>query len=94
MKDGDVDREDVRRHWSHRGFSCGLWTDPPGRIWRDYRHDSDELFMLVDGEIELEVEGKAVVPRPGQEIVIPALARHTVRNIGSTVSHWLYGYRR
>ena len=89
-----VDRVAVERDWRARGFSCGLWTDPPGQVWADFRHASDELVMVVDGEIELEVEDQRRRPAPGEELLIPAGARHTVRNVGRSTAHWLYGYRR
>lgn len=89
-----VNREAVARSWRERGFSCGLWVDPPGQVWADYVHDVDELLMLVEGEMELEIDGRLHRPRPGEEILIPARARHTVRNVGAGESRWLYGYRR
>jgi quercetin dioxygenase-like cupin family protein len=89
-----IDQRAVAADWHARGFSCGLWVDPPGQIWSDYVHDIDELVMLVDGEVEFEVAGVRHRPQPGAEILIPAGARHTVRNIGSTQSRWLYGYAR
>jgi mannose-6-phosphate isomerase-like protein (cupin superfamily) len=49
--------------------------------------------MLIEGEIEVSFEGKALRPGQGQEIVIPAGASHTVRNTGKTVNRWYYGYR-
>lgn len=54
-----VDRDAVARSWRERGFSCGLWVDPPGQVWADYVHDVDELVMVVDGDVEFEIEGKA-----------------------------------
>ncbi len=89
-----VDRAAVARNWRERGFSCGLWIDPPGQVWADYVHDVDELVMVVEGDVEFEVEGKVHRLRPGEELLIPAGARHTVRNMGRGESRWLYGYRR
>ncbi len=88
-----VDSEAVRRDWNRRGFSCALWVDPPGQVWRNFVHDVDELVMLVDGSIELEIGGKVVRPAIGEEVLIPAHTVHTVRNIGGTEARWLYGYR-
>ena len=53
-----VSREKVKRDWAQRGFSCGLWVDPPGQVWANFVHDTDELVMLVEGEEEFEMEGK------------------------------------
>jgi mannose-6-phosphate isomerase-like protein (cupin superfamily) len=49
-------------------------------------HDVDEIVMLVEGEIEVCFEGKTLRPGPGDEIVIPAGASHTVRNTGNTMN--------
>jgi mannose-6-phosphate isomerase-like protein (cupin superfamily) len=85
--------DDVRSGWRRRGYSCDLWTDPPGQVWRDYVHRVDELLMVVEGELELEIAGHEHRARPGQEFFIPAGAVHTVRNVGGTTARWLYGYR-
>ena len=90
----DVDRSTIERSWRERGFSCGLWVDPPGQVWADYVHDVDELVVVVDGDVEFEIDGEVHRPAPGQELFIPAHARHTVRNLGPGESRWLYGYRR
>lgn len=92
--DDPVDRGLVAERWRARGFTCGLWVDPPGQVWADYVHDVDELVMVVDGEVEFEVDGCPHRPQPGEELLIPAGTRHTVRNVGRTTSRWLYGYAR
>ncbi len=86
--------QQTEREWKSRGFSCGLWTDPPGQVWADYVHDNDELVMVVDGEVEFEYEGRVVRPSPWEEVLIPAGIFHTVRNVGTTTSRWLYGYKQ
>ena len=55
---------------------------PAGSVWADFVHDVDEIVMLVEGEIEVSFAGKMLRPGPGEEIVIPAGASHTVRNTG------------
>ncbi len=89
-----VDRSAVAERWRGRGFSCGLWTDRPGQVWADYIHEVDELVMVVDGEVEFEIDDAVHRPVPGEELLIPARARHTVRNVGQGESRWLYGYAR
>jgi len=89
-----MDRVKVEKDWKARGFSSGLWVDPPGQVWEDYQHDVDELLMVVEGAIEVEMEGKKIYPNAGEEIFIPAKTVHSVRNVGRTTSHWLYGYKR
>jgi hypothetical protein len=33
-------------------------------------------------------------PQIGEELLIPAGADHSARNIGTTTARWLYGYKR
>ena len=89
-----VDQEQIEKDWAARGFSCGLWVDPPGRVWSDFVHDTDEVVMLLEGEQEFEMGGQNFQLKPGEELVIPAGTRHTARNVGSVTSKWLYGYKR
>jgi quercetin dioxygenase-like cupin family protein len=89
-----VDRNAVAQNWHARGFSCGLWVDPPGQVWADFVHDVDELVMVVAGDVEFDIDGERQRPAAGDELLIPAGARHTVRNLGSGESRWLYGYAR
>ena len=83
----------VRENWRNRGFSCDIWIDPPGKVWANFVHGTDELLMLIDGEIELEMDGEILHPEIGDEILIPAGMNHTVRNIGLVTNHWFYGYK-
>jgi len=88
-----LDYKKTEQEWSSRGFSCGLWVDPPGQVWEDYTHGTDELLMVLEGELELEMQGRSFRPRWGEEVLIPARVRHTVRNVGGTTARWLYGYK-
>lgn len=82
----------IEKEWKARGYTCGLWMDPPGQKWENFQHETEELFMLIDGDVELEINGAIQRPSKGKEIVIPAKVPHSVRNKGRTPSRWLYGY--
>jgi quercetin dioxygenase-like cupin family protein len=88
-----VEQEQIAADWAARGFSCDLWTDPPGRRWEDFTHATDEVVIVLEGNMEFEVEGQVTHPQPGEEFFIPAGAVHSARNIGSATARWLYGYR-
>ena len=89
-----VDQDKIEKDWAKRGYSCELWVDPPGQLWEDYVHDTDELLMVAEGRLRVEIDGKSKELLAGQEIFIPAKALHTVENIGGTTARWLYGYKR
>ena len=84
----------IKQNWNSRGYTFGIFKDPPGQEWADYVHKTDELVVLAEGEIEIEIEGKSQRPQIGEEVFIPANALHTVRNVGSVGNVWYYGYRK
>jgi mannose-6-phosphate isomerase-like protein (cupin superfamily) len=75
------------------GEAAGSPLIRPGQVWKDYTHSTDELLMVLEGELELEMQGRTIRPRRGEEVLIPARVRHTVRNVGGTTARWLYGYQ-
>ncbi len=87
-----VDRVKVAADWRMRGYSCAVFVDPPGRAWTDFVHGSNELVAVAEGRLEVIVRDVRMVAEPGDEIFIPRGARHSVRNIDSHATHWLYGY--
>jgi quercetin dioxygenase-like cupin family protein len=88
-----ADIDSVRPNWRLRGFTCDIWTDPPGQTWEDYRHAVDEVVMVIEGQVEFEIDGQVLRPLVGEELLIPAGIIHSVRNKGKTTSRWLYGYK-
>jgi len=89
------DRRSIEQNWQARGFSCGVFeVDPPGQVWEDYVHSTDELLMVMEGDLELEMQGRTFRPKVGEEILVPAQVKHSVRNVGGTTARWLYGYRQ
>jgi quercetin dioxygenase-like cupin family protein len=89
----EPDRRKIAADWAARGFSCELWTDPPGQRWEDFRHATDVLVLVLDGQVEFETAGKVHHPKVGEELLIPAGTVHSARNIGEITARWLYGYK-
>ena len=53
---------------------------PPGGGPGPHRHDFEETFIVLDGEIEATFRGKRTVVHAGQTINIPANAPHRFQN--------------
>ncbi len=85
--------EQIKVNWESRGYSFGVFKDPPGQVWANFVHSTDELVLLAEGELEIEIEGRSQHPHIGEEVFIPANSLHTVRNIGKTKNVWYYGYK-
>jgi quercetin dioxygenase-like cupin family protein len=74
-----TDRQHIAADWAARGFSCDLWTDPPGQRWEGFTHATDELVTVLEGDMEFKVEGQVPHLQPGEKQLIPAEAVHSVR---------------
>lgn len=52
-----------------------------------YHPRSDETFIVLEGQLEVDLEGKPTVAlRPGELFTIPAGVRHRTRAVGRTVN--------
>ncbi len=85
-------REQVRRDWELRGYSCQDFVDPPGREWNDFRHRTNELVTVLDGKLRLIIDKDDVIAEAGDEMFIPKGALHSVHNVHSGTTKWLFGY--
>lgn len=56
---------------------------PPGGGPPPHRHDFEETFTIVQGEIEATFRGEKTTVKTGETIHIPANAPHQFRNAGS-----------
>ena len=56
---------------------------PPGGGPPPHRHDFEETFSLIEGELELTFRGNKSTVRAGETVNIPANAPHQFRNSSS-----------
>ena len=89
-----IDRQAVGRAWAEQGFTCDVWVDAPGQVWHDFLHDVDEMVLLLEGECMIEMQGRAIRLQAGDQLLVPAGCKHTVRNTGAGPARWLHGYRQ
>jgi quercetin dioxygenase-like cupin family protein len=62
---------------------------PPGGGPPPHRHDFEEMFTILDGEIELTFRGVSAVARAGETINVPANAPHVFRNVSDRAARLL-----
>jgi quercetin dioxygenase-like cupin family protein len=53
---------------------------PPGGGPSPHRHDFEEMFSVLDGEIEVTFRGEKSIARAGETVNVPANAPHSFRN--------------
>jgi quercetin dioxygenase-like cupin family protein len=54
---------------------------PPGGGPPPHRHDFEEMFRVLEGEIEVTFRGEKLTVREGETINIPANAPHQFKNV-------------
>ena len=54
-----------------------------------HRHDFEEMFTLLEGELELTFRGETTIVRAGSTVNIPANAPHAFRNSSGSPAHML-----
>lgn len=62
---------------------------PPGGGPGPHRHDFEETFVLLDGELEFVFRGEMKTARAGETVHIPANAPHVFRNASQTPARLL-----
>jgi quercetin dioxygenase-like cupin family protein len=56
---------------------------PPGGGPPPHRHDFEEMFSVLEGEIELTFRGEKTVAKAGTTVNIPANAPHSFKNVSN-----------
>jgi quercetin dioxygenase-like cupin family protein len=62
---------------------------PPGSGPPPHRHDFEEMFTVLQGEVELSFRGQNFLARTGETINVPANAPHGFRNAASQAARLL-----
>jgi quercetin dioxygenase-like cupin family protein len=62
---------------------------PPGGGPPPHRHDFEEMFTVLDGEVRVTFRSQTLVARAGETINVPANAPHAFTNAGDTPSRLL-----
>jgi quercetin dioxygenase-like cupin family protein len=62
---------------------------PPGGGPPPHRHDFEEMFTVLEGEIEATFRGEISVARAGETVNVPANAPHSFRNGSETAARVL-----
>lgn len=87
-----VDHAAIEREWQKKGFSFGVFRDPPGQEWNDFVHDTDEYVVVAEGELVISVGDETATCGPGDLVWIPKHVPHSLKTISLDGSVWLYGY--
>jgi quercetin dioxygenase-like cupin family protein len=62
---------------------------PPGGGPPPHRHDFEEMFTVLDGEVELTFRDESLVAKAGETVNVPANAPHSFRNASGSAARLL-----
>jgi mannose-6-phosphate isomerase-like protein (cupin superfamily) len=77
-------------------FTTGISTYPKGQGAPLHSHNCDEQVTLLEGQGEVEVDGKVTPLKPHDSTYIPGDHQHAFRNTGEAPMKilWIYGSNR
>ncbi|GGX40970.1 cupin domain-containing protein [Streptomyces noursei] len=72
------------------GFMGMALVRPGERIGEHYHPYSEEFVYVVEGALEVDLDGETYSLRPDQGLMIPPYMRHRFRNVGNTQARMVF----
>ena len=75
-----MDPQKLEETLHREGFSTTyVWQDGPGAFYPDHTHDVETAHIILDGEMELTMDGRMRTCRMGERCDVPAGTVHSAR---------------
>ncbi|MDE2383988.1 MAG: cupin domain-containing protein [Alphaproteobacteria bacterium] len=71
-------------------FSAGIAYFAPGQTLEPHRHSHAEVYFILEGELEITIEGTTHVAKPNTALFIPGNAEHGTLNASSAPARIFY----
>ncbi len=72
-----VSKEEIKQRMLKEGFVIiNEYDDPPNEFFPDHDHPGDQLLVVVNGSIEVAMNGQTSILKPGDEMFFPAKVKH------------------
>ena len=68
-------------HSAHMTFA--YYDFIQGSSIHEHSHPQEEVYQVIEGELELTIEGEAQVVKPGFAAIVPSDARHSVKALSN-----------
>jgi quercetin dioxygenase-like cupin family protein len=81
---GTLAPKEVREGWNGRFFASdrmgfAFYAVEAGAWIHEHAHPNDEVWIVVEGELEVTVDGETFVAGPGCAAVVPPDVKHGVK---------------
>jgi unsaturated pyranuronate lyase len=67
------------RHFHSASMTFGHWEFSAGASIHEHRHPQEEVWEVVEGELEVTVDGMTAVAGPGFAAIVPPNVPHAIR---------------
>ena len=67
------------RFWRSDSMSFAQYAIDAGASIHEHHHPNEEVWIVLEGELEVTIDGVKQVAGPGTVAVVPLDARHSVR---------------
>ncbi len=67
------------RYFHSRNMTFAHYDFKRGSTIHEHFHPEEEVYEVIEGELELTVDGVAQIAKPGLVAIIPANVRHSVK---------------
>ena len=67
------------RFWRSKEMSFAHYTVDAGSSIHEHHHPNEEVWIVIEGELEVTIDGIAKVAGPGAVAVVPSSAPHSVK---------------
>ncbi len=86
--------EKLKAEYQKKGFKCEITTSEPGEDWdsQEEGHEAEEVYILLEGELELSLGGKTYRPAVGEVFVVPPHEPHNFKSNKFSRYYWIYDY--
>jgi unsaturated pyranuronate lyase len=66
------------RHFDSASMTFGYWEFDAGSSIHEHSHPQEEVWLVIEGELDLTVGGEARTAGPGGAAIVPPGVRHSV----------------
>jgi quercetin dioxygenase-like cupin family protein len=67
------------RHFDSAHMTFGHWEFNAGSTIHEHAHPQEEVWEVVEGELEITVDGVTATVQPGNAAIVPPNTPHSVR---------------
>lgn len=85
---------DLRARLESEGYSVSEWSDAPGTVYELHAHETDQTHWIVNGVLQLTVDGEPYELRAGDRDFMSANTLHAAFVPGKEPVRYLIGVRK